>query len=617
MAKENKKVEQFEKIDTPLVTAAKNFFRNKLAVTGLITFISVFLFVFIGSAVTKFDAYFDQPILRNVRPGSGYLNFGSDVSNANIVKVSSGISFSVALDDEGKVHYWGVDNNKVLKPSENVKEQLANNKFVDVAAGDRHIIALTNKGELVGWGHSSFGQTSLEGLMTSGDNYISCPPSGCPESLVKDNPALRLTSEKIKKIAGGDLFSVALTESGHLFVWGSTMSNKMDAIPEEYQGEIEDFDVTSTAAILLMKDKTIRVYGTTGNVQSRGIPTELTDGSVEVVDVAITFKNAFALDSEGKLYAWGPSNYPVIRELPESDGSIIAIDSGREHVVALKNDGSVIAWGDNGYGQTDIPTTTDTKEVFVDYFQNYAVNEEGKLTAWGNNGFLVGSDEVGRDLFTRIIHGGRVSLTVGAIAVVIQIIIGVIVGMISGFYGGIVDNLLMRFAEIVGSFPFYPLVITLSALLPVDFPASSRMVMIMIILGVIGWPGIARLVRGQILQEREKDFVLAAKALGIKGKNIVLKHILPNVMNIVIVQITLGYASSLLSEAGLSFLGFGVPYPYPSWGNMLSDAQAASVIEDYWWRWLFPGLMVFITALSINLVGDGLRDALDPKSNEK
>lgn len=608
-----------EKIDTPTVTALKNFLRNKLAVAGLITFIFVFISVFVYSSVTRFDAYADQPILRNLQPGHGYLEFGQDVENAHIEKISSGISFSAALDDQGKIHLWGIDNNGVLTPSEEIQKQLDEDTFVDVAAGDRHIIALTNRGNLIGWGHNSFGQTTLDTVMEDvvSESYVSCPPSGCPEGLVEQSPESRLANEKISKIGAGDLFSAVLTEEGTFVVWGSTMSNKMDRVPEDLQGRIKDFDLSPNAAILLLDDNTIEVYGTTGNVQSRGIPDEVQDGSKEIVDIAVTFKNAFALDSEGQLYAWGPSNYAVMR-LPEFNGKkITSIDGGREHMTALLEDGSVVSWGDNSYGQTAAPEVTNGESVSSDFFQNYVVDSEGKVQAWGNNGFVIGSDELGRDLFTRLMHGGRVSLTVGAIAVVISVILGVIVGMISGFNGGIIDNLLMRFAEIVGSFPLYPLIITLSAMLPIDFPPSSRMVMIMVIMGLITWPGIARLVRGQILQERSKDFVLAAKSLGIINRDIVIKHILPNVMNIIIVQITLGYASSLLSEAGLSFLGFGVPFPYPSWGNMLNDAQAASVIEAYWWRWVFPGLMVFITALSVNLVGDGLRDALDPKSNEK
>ena len=139
----------------------------------------------------------------------------------------------------------------------------------------------------------------------------------------------------------------------------------------------------------------------------------------------------------------------------------------------------------------------------------------------------------------------------------------------------------------------------------------------MVVLGVLGWMGLARLVRAQLLVEREKDFVLAAKALGIRQNKIMWRHILPNVFNLVIVTVTLGYASSLLTEAGLSFLGFGVAAPTPSWGNMLTSAQASTVIQYYWWRWFVPGLCVVLAALSANLIGDALREAMDPRENER
>ncbi len=324
-----------------------------------------------------------------------------------------------------------------------------------------------------------------------------------------------------------------------------------------------------------------------------------------------------ALDDEGNLHTWGATISPA-RKLPEIDVPIASITNGREHIVATDVNGKIYTWGNNHYTQLDAPDSVENvSSVYSDFFQNYVVDEEGKVTAWGNNGFILGTDDYGRDLFQRLLQGGKVTLTVGAVAVVIQVFIGVIVGMISGFYGGRLDNLLMRFAEIISSFPFYPLVITLSAMLPRDVTQQQRLFLIMLILGVLGWPGLARLVRGQILSEREKDFVLAAKALGIKEGNIIMRHILPNVINIVIVQMTLGYASNLLTEAGLSFLGFGVVAPYSSWGNMLTGAQSTTVMESYWWRWVFPALAVFIAALTVNLVGDGIRDALDPKANEK
>ena len=220
-------------------------------------------------------------------------------------------------------------------------------------------------------------------------------------------------------------------------------------------------------------------------------------------------------------------------------------------------------------------------------------------------------------MLTRLIHGGRISLTVGAIAVVISTILAIIVGLTSGYFGGWVDHLLMRITDIFYAIPFYPIAVTLSFVIGNSISESARMYLIMVILGLLGWMGLAQLIRAQLLLEREKDFVLAAKALGIRQKGIMVRHILPNVFNLIIVNITLNYASSLLSEAGLSFLGFGVAEPTPSWGNMLTSAQQSTVIQYYWWRWIIPGIFVIIAALSINMVGDALREAMDPRSNER
>lgn len=607
-----------EKIDTPSVTAAKNFFRNKLAVTGLVVFVFIFLFVFIGSSVTTFDPYYSQPVLRDIKPGKGYIQYPSELNNKTVVEIGSGISFSAALTDDGGVYVWGQQQDGVLNIPKDLQETFKNEKVVDIAVGDRHIIAVTEEGNFYGWGNSSFDQTSLDKLFEEGaSEYISCPPSGCPKELIKDSPGMMIQNSSIKKIEAGDQTSGVLTEDGNLVIWGAVMNNKFDQIPERIQGRVKDFQMSSNAVIVLLDDNTVDVFGVIGAVQKRYLPSELTDGSVEVVDIDISYENGLAVDSEGKVYVWGPSTNPIIKT-PEFDQKVTKVDAGRSHAVAVLEDKSLVTWGTNFYSETSMPSNIQNVDrLYTDFFQNYSISEDGQITSWGNDGFTLGSDDYGRDLLVRLMHGGRVSLTVGAIAVFISVVIGVLVGMISGFKGGRIDNLMMRIAEIVGSFPFYPLVITLSAMLPTETKPNERLIMIMVILGLTGWTGIARLVRGQILQEREKDFVLAARALGIKEKNIIVRHILPNVMNIIIVQVTLGYASSLLSEAGLSFLGFGVPFPYPSWGNMLSDAQSPTVIENLWWRWVFPGFMVFLTALSINIVGDGLRDALDPKSNEK
>jgi peptide/nickel transport system permease protein len=222
----------------------------------------------------------------------------------------------------------------------------------------------------------------------------------------------------------------------------------------------------------------------------------------------------------------------------------------------------------------------------------------------------LGTDELGRDVFTRLMYGGRVSLTVGLVAVSIYMVIGIFLGAIAGYYGGIVDSVIMRITDVVLMIPFFPLALTMAAVL------KPSVYNTMIIIGLLGWTGICRLVRGEFLTLRRRDFVEAAQAEGAGDLRIIFRHILPNAMAPIMVAATLGVAGAVLSEAGLSFLGFGVQQPTPSWGNMLSSAISLRVLVMQPWLWIPPGLIIFIAILAINLVGDGLRDALDPRLNQ-
>lgn len=227
---------------------------------------------------------------------------------------------------------------------------------------------------------------------------------------------------------------------------------------------------------------------------------------------------------------------------------------------------------------------------------------------------LLGTDEVGRDYLTRILYGGRVSMKVGLFAVIIQIIIGALVGGLAGYYGGWVDNILMRVVEIFMSFPFLPLAITISAVLGTKVEPQQRMYIVMMIIGVLSWPGLARMIRGQILSLREQEFVQAARALGIRDSRIILRHLIPNTVGYIIVSATLGMAGAIMSESGLSFLGLGVTPPIPTWGNLIQNARETYILRNRMWLWLPPGVCIFLAVMSINLLGDGLRDAIDPKS---
>lgn len=226
----------------------------------------------------------------------------------------------------------------------------------------------------------------------------------------------------------------------------------------------------------------------------------------------------------------------------------------------------------------------------------------------------LGTDKNGMDMLTRIMYGGRVSLIIGFIVVVIQTFLGVVLGGLAGYFGGWVDNLIMRLVDVFYCIPSMPIIIILGAAMDgMRVDPQIRMLFLMLLLGFLGWASIARLVRGQILSLREQEFMTATEACGISVKNRIFKHLIPNVIPQLIVNCTMALGSTIITESTLSFLGLGVKFPFASWGNIINDVNDTFVLTTYWFIWIPAGVCLLLTVLAFNILGDGLRDAFDPK----
>ena len=291
--------------------------------------------------------------------------------------------------------------------------------------------------------------------------------------------------------------------------------------------------------------------------------------------------------------------------------------------------------GENADGQTsgintedpnapkqDDPSDTATAEYDLEFkaaTNSWQILQEKSSRQYDQYSFpnmkhWLGTDMYGMDMLTRLMYGGRVSLLIGFIVIIIETVIGVIFGGISGYFGGWVDNLIMRIVDIFYCIPSMPVIIILGAAMDASrVDPTIRMVYLMLILGFLGWAGIARLVRGQILSLREQEYMAAAEACGLSVSRRIFKHLIPNVVPQLIVTCTMGLGSVIIMEATLSFLGLGVKFPFASWGNIISDVNNTHVLTTYWFIWIPAGVLLLLTVLAFNLVGDGLRDAFDPK----
>ena len=265
-------------------------------------------------------------------------------------------------------------------------------------------------------------------------------------------------------------------------------------------------------------------------------------------------------------------------------------------------------------------------EIFYKYSetnQEFRVKDNQDISASGveinlkapiSKSHILGTDADGRDVFTRLMYGGRISLMFGFCVVILELLIGVTLGGIAGYYGKKIDMIIMRIVDIFYCIPFLPLMLMISSMMAsMKVPSQKKIYILMLIMGALKWASVTRLVRGQILSIREMEYMQAAKSLGLKNRKIILKHLIPNVTSIIIVMATMDLGSVILTESTLSFLGVGLSFPYASWGNMVNAVNDSIIMQNYPNIWVPPGILILLLVMAFNFIGDGLRDAFDPK----
>ena len=557
------------KVLSPGALVAKRFFRNRLAVVGLSILIFMFVFSFIGGLLSPY--------------GEDEFFYREDQINKEFAVVTENSDFRYMAKDSN-LFGSAVQAQTMLAIQKNSESFSYNGTNYALAQEGSDFYSISSGGKLIGIAYkdvvsSSDGQAlSFEFVYTALKSYTAL--------------AQEVEEEAEQETAG-------VSEAT-----GATDDAAEPAEPEE---------VSEPAA------KTFTVDGLTYTIDEDG---GVLQGEKEVAYISRYIVQAImpdiflSRDFKEKLIdtiAAGETKFTY------TDESLILDD---EPDAALESDEAGIGAMDDGLVEEDNTASSATAEYTIERSQNHAnwiIRQQQSSRQYDSYSFpsakhWLGTDKYGMDMLTRLMYGGRVSLMIGFIVIIIETVLGVILGGIAGYFGGWVDNLIMRLVDIFYCIPSMPIILILGAAMDQQrVEPGKRLIYLMLILGILGWAGIARLVRGQILSLREQEFMTATEACGISVKSRIFKHLIPNVIPQLIVNCTMGLGSVIITEATLSFLGLGVKFPFASWGNIINDVNNTHVLTTYWFIWIPAGLLLLLTVLAFNLVGDGLRDAFDPK----
>ena len=557
------------KVLSPGALVAKRFFRNRLAVVGLSILIFMFVFSFIGGLLSPY--------------GEDEFFYREDQINKEFAVVTENSDFRYMAKDSN-LFGSAVQAQTMLAIQKNSESFSYNGTNYALAQEGSDFYSISSGGKLIGIAYkdvvsSSDGQAlSFEFVYTALKSYAAL--------------AQEVEEEAEQETAG-------VSEAT-----GATDDAAEPAEPEE----------VSEPAV-----KTFTVDGLTYTIAEDG---GVLQGEKEVAYISRYIVQAImpdiflSRDFKEKLIdtiAVGGTKFTY------TDESLILDD---EPDAALDGEETGIGAMDDALVEEDDTASDATMEYTIERSQNHAnwiIRQQQSSRQYDSYSFpsskhLLGTDKYGMDMLTRLMYGGRVSLMIGFIVIIIETVLGVILGGVAGYFGGWVDNLIMRLVDIFYCIPSMPIILILGAAMDQQrVEPGKRLIYLMLILGILGWAGIARLVRGQILSLREQEFMTATEACGISVKSRIFKHLIPNVIPQLIVNCTMGLGSVIITEATLSFLGLGVKFPFASWGNIINDVNNTHVLTTYWFIWIPAGLLLLLTVLAFNLVGDGLRDAFDPK----
>ena len=557
------------KVLSPGALVAKRFFRNRLAVVGLSILIFMFVFSFIGGLLSPY--------------GEDEFFYREDQINKEFAVVTENSDFRYMAKDSN-LFGSAVQAQTMLAIQKNSESFSYNGNNYTLAQEGSDFYSISSGGKLIGIAYkdvvsSSDGQAlSFEFVYTALKSYAAL--------------AQEVEEEAEQETAG-------VSEAT-----GATDDAAEPAEPEEVSEPVV---------------KTFTVDGLTYTIAEDG---GVLQGEKEVAYISRYIVQAImpdiflSRDFKEKLIdtiAVGGTKFTY------TDESLILDD---EPDAALDGEEAGIGAMDDALVEEDDTASDATMEYTIERSQNHAnwiIRQQQSSRQYDSYSFpsskhLLGTDKYGMDMLTRLMYGGRVSLMIGFIVIIIETVLGVILGGIAGYFGGWVDNLIMRLVDIFYCIPSMPIILILGAAMDQQrVEPGKRLIYLMLILGILGWAGIARLVRGQILSLREQEFMTATEACGISVKSRIFKHLIPNVIPQLIVNCTMGLGSVIITEATLSFLGLGVKFPFASWGNIINDVNNTHVLTTYWFIWIPAGLLLLLTVLAFNLVGDGLRDAFDPK----